>query len=173
MSRKSRERREKNKAVRPDDYFSNGTFEMARFRKTTIVRNNRTPEQHAAQMEYLRTEYASKYEDIAQKVKSLKEKVTQCDPYSLLMYLRSLATMGQMNIFSEIEYSSDANAIIRAQEYVQSIFVSTENNYVPSEPNEEAALHAQIVADFDELYKDFRFFYHFWAAHIQKSGEDW
>ena len=171
MSRKSRERREKNKAVRPDDYFSNGTFEMARFRKTTIVRNNRTPEQHAAQMEYLRTEYASKYEDIAQKVKSLKEKVTQCDPYSLLMYLRSLATMGQMNIFSEIEYSSDANAIIRAQEYVQSILVSTDNNYVPSSPSEEAALHAQIVADFDELYKDFRFFYHFWAAHIQKSGK--
>lgn len=123
MSRKSRERREKNKTVRPDDYFSNGTFEMARFGKNTIVRNNRTPEQHAAQMEYLRTEYASKYEDIAQKVKSLKEKVTQCDPYSLLMYLRSLATMGQMNIFSEIEYSSDANAIIRAQEYVQSILV--------------------------------------------------
>ena len=116
MSRKSRERREKNKAVRPDDYFSNGTFEMARFGKNTIVRNNRTPEQHAAQMEYLRTEYASKYEDIAQKVKSLKEKVTQCDPYSLLMYLRSLAAVGQMNIFSEIECSSDANAIIRAQE---------------------------------------------------------
>lgn len=124
MSRKSRERREKNKTVRPDDYFSNGTFEMARFGKNTIVRNNRTPEQHAAQMEYLRAEYASKYEDIAQKVKSLKEKVTQCDPYSLLMYLRSLATMGQMNIFSEIEYSSDANAIIRAQEYVQSILVA-------------------------------------------------
>ena len=171
MSRKSRERREKNKTVRPDDYFSNGTFEMARFGKNTIVRNNRTPEQHAAQMEYLRAEYASKYEDIAQKVKSLKEKVTQCDPYSLLMYLRSLATMGQMNIFSEIEYSSDANAIIRAQEYVQSILVSTDNNYVPSSPSEEAALHAQIVADFDELYKDFRFFYHFWAAHIQKSGK--
>ena len=171
MSRKSRERREKNKTVRPDDYFSNGTFEMARFGKNTIVRNNRTPEQHAAQMEYLRAEYASKYEDIAQKVKSLKEKVTQCDPYSLLMYLRSLATMGQMNIFSEIEYSSDANAIIRAQEYVQSILVSTDNNYVPSSPSEEAVLHAQIVADFDELYKDFRFFYHFWAAHIQKSGK--
>lgn len=168
MSRKSRERREKNKAVRPDDYFSNGTFEMARFGKNTIVRNNRTPEQHAAQMEYLCTEYASKYEDIAQKVKSLKEKVTQCDPYSLLMYLRSLATMGQMNIFSEIGYSSDANAIIRAQEYVQSILVSTDNNYVPSSPSEEAVLHAQIVADFDELYKSFMFFYHFWAAHIQE-----
>ena len=45
MSRKSRERREKNKAVRPDDYFSNGAFEMIRFGKNTIVRNNRIPEQ--------------------------------------------------------------------------------------------------------------------------------
>ena len=168
MSRKSRERREKNKAVRPDDYFSNGVFEMARFGRNTIVRNNRTPKQHSAQMEYMRTEYTSQYKKIALEVKSLKEKVAQCDPYSLLMYLRSLAAMGQMNIFSEIECSSDANAIIRAQEYVQSIFVSTENNYVPSEPNEEAALHAQIVADFDELYKSFMFFYHFWAAHIQE-----
>ena len=87
MSRKSRERREKNKTVRSDDYFSNGVFEMARFGKATIVRNNRTPEQHAAQMEYLCTEYTSKYEDIAQKVKSLKEKIAQCDPYSLLMHL--------------------------------------------------------------------------------------
>lgn len=97
MGKKSRERRGKNKAVHPDDYFSNGVFEIARFGKNTIIRNNRTPEQHAAQMEYLRMEYPSKYEDIVQKVKSLKEKVTQCDPYSLLMYLRGFATIGQIN----------------------------------------------------------------------------
>lgn len=102
MSRKSRERREKNKPVRPDDYFSNDTFEIARFGKNIVVRNNRTPEQHTAQMEYLRTEYVSKYEDIAQKVKSLKEKVAQCDPYLLLMYLRSLATMEQMNFLARL-----------------------------------------------------------------------
>lgn len=169
MSRKSRERREKNKTVRPDDYFSNGTFEIARFGKNTIVRNNRTPEQYAAQMKYLRTEYPSQYKNIAQEVKSLKGKVAQCDPYSLLMYLRSLAIMGQMNIFSEIGFSSGANAIILAQEYVQSILVSTENNYVPFGPNEETALHAQIVADFDVLYKRLMFFYHFWATYIRAS----
>ena len=121
MSRKSRERREKNKAVRPDDYFSNGTFEIARFGKNTIVRNNQTPEQYATQMEHLRTEYPFQYKNIAQAVKLLKETIAQCDPYSLLMYLRSLAIMGQMNIFSEIGFSSDANAIILAQEYVQSL----------------------------------------------------
>ena len=171
MSRKSRERREKNKAVRPDDYFSNGIFEMARFGKNTIVRNNQTKEQHAAQMDYLRTEYTAKYENINQKVKSLKDSVAKCDPYSLLMYLRSLAIMGQMNIFSEIEYSNEAIALIRAQEYVQSILISTKNNYVPTTPDEEEALYNQIVADFEELYKELLLFYHFWAAHIQNSKE--
>ena len=77
MSRKSRERREKNKAVRPDDYFSNGIFEMARFGKNTIVRNSQTKEQHAAQMDYLCSEYTAKYENINQKVKSLKESVAK------------------------------------------------------------------------------------------------
>lgn len=146
MSRKSRERREKNQAVRPDDYFSNGTFEMASFGKNTIARNNRSPEQHSVQMEYLRTEHDSKYKDIAQKVKSLKEKATQCDPYSLLMYLRSLATMGQMNIFSEIEYSSDANAIIRAQEYVQSILVSTDNTtmFLPHQARKRRSMYSSL-----------------------------
>lgn len=171
MSRKSRERREKKKPVPLDEYFSNGVFEMARFGKNTIVKNNRTPEQHATQMEYLRTEYFPKYEDIARKVKSFKEKVAQCNPYSLLMYLRSLASMGQLNIFSEIEYSSDTNAIIIAQEYIQSILVSTENNYVPSTPSTEEALYTQIIADFDELYEDFKFFYLFWVAHVQESKE--
>ena len=144
MSRKSRERREKNKAVRPDDYFSNGIFEMARFGKNTIVRNNQTKEQHDALMDYLRTEYTAKYENINQKVKSLKDSVAKCDPYSLLMYLRSLAIMGQMNIFSEIEYSSEAIALIRTQEYVQSILISTKNNYVPTAPDEKEALYMAI-----------------------------
>lgn len=130
MSRKSRERREKNKVARPDDYFFNGVFEMARFGKNTIVRNNRTPAQHAAQMEYLCTEYPSQYESISKKVLAIKEKVMQCDPYGLLMYLRSVAISAQLNVFSEAELSSDANAIVRAQEYIQSILVSTKNTYM-------------------------------------------
>lgn len=33
MSKKSRERREKHKAMHPDDYYTNGTIEMVRFGK--------------------------------------------------------------------------------------------------------------------------------------------
>ena len=172
MSKKSRERRERNKAVQPDTYFTNGIFELARFGKNTIVKNNRSPEQHTAQMEYLCAEYPSKYGSITQKVRAIKDKVTKCDPYSLLMYLRNLANMGQLSIFSEIEYSSDTNAIIIAQEYIQSILVSTENKHDPSMSNEEEdALYAQITDDFDALYKELMYFYHFWAANVQKTTE--
>ena len=170
MSRKSRERREKNKATRPDDYFFNGVFEMARFGKNTIVRNNRTPAQQAAQTEYLCSEYPAQYESISKKILALKEKVMQCDPYGLLMYLRSVAISTQLNIFSESELSTSANAIVRAQEYIQSILVSTVNTYDSSKAGDsQERLYAQIVTDFETLYKDFVFFYYFWAAHIERS----
>lgn len=170
MSRKSRERREKNKAARPDDYFFNGVFEMARFGKNTIVRNNRTAVQQAEQTEYLCSEYPAQYESISKKVLALKEKVMQCDPYGLLMYLRSIAISTQLNIFSESELSTSANAIVRAQEYIQSILVSTVNTYDSSMTGDsQEQLYTQIVTDFETLYKDFVFFYYFWAAHIERS----
>ena len=170
MSRKSRERRAKNKGVRSDEYFTNGFFEMARFGKNTVVRNNLSSEQHAKYMEHLSSEYVNKREIISKKVESIKEKVLQCDPYLLLMYLRSVSISGQMNIFSESQFSQSANSLIRAQEYVQSILVSTPNEYIASKENpEQETLYTQIINEFEELYKEFTFFYHYWAAHIEKN----
>lgn len=174
MSRKSRERREKHKGIRPDDYFTNGIIEMARFGKNTIVRNNSTPEQHAAHMQFLREQYPQKHQKITQKVEALREKVARCDPYGLLMYLRRVSLSTQLNIFSEIDFSSDANAYIYAQEYVQSILISSENSYDSTMSDEdEAALYAQILIDFEDLYKELQLFYTYWAAHIQhETGID-
>lgn len=143
---------------------------MARFGKNTIVRNNRTPAQQSAQMEYLCSEYPAQYEAISKKILALKEKVMQCDPYGLLMYLRSVAIATQLNIFSESDLSTGANAIVRAQEYIQSILVSTINTYDSSKAGDsQEQLYAQIVTDFEMLYKDFVFFYHFWAAHTERT----
>ena len=102
MSRKSRERREKHKCSKAEDYFSNGVFEMARFGKNIVMRNNSTPEQHAAQMEYLCGEYPSKYKHIEDSLLALKEKVLRCDPYKLLMYLRSVAISTQINVLVKL-----------------------------------------------------------------------
>lgn len=170
MSKKSRKRKEQYRIEPLDDYYSNGIFEMARFGQNTIIRNNRTPEEQAAQMEYLCTEYDSKYEDLNCKIKKLKDKVIQCDPYTLLMHLRSMALLSQMNLSSEIDYSSDANAIIHAQEFVQSIIVSAENKRDPNmSDEEEASICEQVIVSFEELYKEILFFYHYWAAHIQEA----
>ena len=172
MSRKSRERREKHKCSKAEDYFSNGVFEMARFGKNIVMRNNSTPEQHAAQMEYLCGEYPSKYKHIEDSLLALKEKVLRCDPYKLLMYLRSVAISTQINVFSEIDYSTEANAILRAQEYVQSIIISSEpNEEVVLSDDEEEKIFSQIITEFQDVYNELQLFYHYWAAHIQKTTE--
>lgn len=166
MSRKSRERREKHKCSKAEDYFSNGVFEMARFGKNIVMRNNSTPEQHAAQMEYLCGEYPSKYKHIEDSLLALKEKVLRCDPYKLLMYLRSVAISTQINVFSEIDYSTEANAILRAQEYVQSIIISSEpNEEVVLSDDEEEKIFSQIITEFQDVYNELQLFYHYWAAH--------
>lgn len=170
MSRKSQERRERHKNVRADDFFSNGTFEIARYGVNTLMRSNRTPEQQKAYTEYLREMYPAKYEAISQQIGTLKEKVMQCDPYDLLMYLRQKTLIFQINIFSESEYEKGANALIRAQEYVQSILVSTDGAHRCTALEEiQEALYEQIVADFDQLYADLQMFYFFWAAYTQKT----
>lgn len=172
MSRKSRERRERYKSIRADDYFSDGTFEIASFGTNTLVKNNRTFEQQKAYMDYLQAEYPAKYEEISQKIMELKEKVMQSDPFNLLMHLRHTALSFQMNTFSESEYTMDANAIMRAQEYVQSILVSTEGQYKCSIPEEmQETIYEQIIDDFNWLSRKLQTFYFYWAAHIQKTTE--
>ena len=171
MSRKSRERREKHKYSQPDDYYSNGLFEMARFGKNTILRNNRTPEQQEEQMRYLREEYPKKYTDLSQKILALKEKIARCDPYELLMYLRMMGITSQINIFSENELSSDATSCMRAQEYVQSVIISSEIKYDTNQSDQEREkMYAEIFSDFDAIYKELLLFYVFWASHIQETS---
>ena len=170
MSRKSRERHERHKNIQIEDYFFDGTFEIARYGANTLMKSNRTHEQQQAHMEYLQEMYPAKYEAISQQITELKEKVMQCNPYNLLMYLRQNALLFQINIFSESEYGKDANTFMRAQEYVQSILVSTDSAYkcTISEDMQEA-LYEQIVTDFNQLYENLQVFYFFWAAYTKKT----
>lgn len=64
-----------------------------------------------------------KYKHIEDSFLALKEKCCDVIHTKLLMYLRSVAISTQINVFSEIDYSTEANAILRAQEYVQSIII--------------------------------------------------
>mgnify|MGYP000336428153 len=53
MGRKKAERNNRGSTNKPDDYFNNGIFEMARFGNNVIVKNNRTPEEQSLFLEGL------------------------------------------------------------------------------------------------------------------------
>ena len=78
--------------------------------------------------------------------------------------------MGQINVFSELDYSHETNVIIHAQEFIQSIFVSAEVNLENrvSDEDEEGFFNG-ILADFEELYTEINVFYFYWAAYFQEK----
>ena len=151
MSKKSRERRERRKKVAPDDYMSSGNFEMARLGKNIIMQNNSTPEEHAAYMDFLRTEYPKKYIEIKQLIETLKSKVVQCNPYQLLLYIRQLTNESRLNIYSEIDFTDDSNELISAQEYIQSMIVSTDHSAAKLGEEDEYLLYDEILSDYHQL----------------------
>lgn len=170
MSSKIAERKNINSTSKPDDYFNNGTFEMARFGKNVMIKNNRTPEEQTLHLKGLQDKYPEKYNLIQTKVLRLREKILCCNPYKLLMYLRSIAIMGQINVFSELDHSHETNVIIHAQEFVQSIFISGELNLEKCvSAEEEEDFFNEIVLDFEEVYTEINVFYFYWAAHIQEK----
>lgn len=173
MSKKSRERRMKNKINIPDDYYNNGVFEIARFGKNTIMKNQQTVEQQNAMMEYLKNTYSIKYNDILKKIILLKEQIVRCEPYGLLLYLSKMALISQMNVFSEIENSKEAIAIIHAQEYIQSVLITSENLYreFNDSDEEQEQLYNQVLADFEKIYEELLFFLPYWAAKIKEEND--
>lgn len=55
----------------------------------------------------------------------------------LLKFTKDIAILSHMNKFSELDYSSEENVVIRAQEYIQSILVSTENYFDDTESKQD------------------------------------
>lgn len=107
------------KKVKPDDYFNNGIFEMARFGRHTILRNNMSTKEHIEYEKYLKSEYPKQISKINNEIKKIREEVSKCDPIQLLSFSADNTLMGFINYFSESETSNDH--INRSTEYIQSI----------------------------------------------------
>ena len=165
-------KRKKQKPVKADDYYNDGLFELARYGKVVSMRNLSTPEQHAQIQEYYKEEYPKVKERIDEKIKKIRDKISICDPLMLLKFTKDMAMMSHMNKFSEIDYTSEENVVIRAQEYIQSILVSTENHFDDTESKEDQDKRwHSVLADIEDLYKEFVYFYHYWSAYKKDTGE--
>lgn len=171
MSKKKHKNR-KQKLVKADDYYNNGVFEFARYGKVVSMRNLSTPEQYAQMQAFYKDEYPKVKNRIDTKVKKIKEKIAACDPLMILKFTKDMAMLSSMNKFSELDYTSEENMVIWAQEYIQSILVSSENHFDNTESKEEQEKRwHSVLADIEDLYKEFVCFYHYWSAYKKDACE--
>lgn len=168
----SKKKNKKQKPAKADEYYNDGLFELARYGKVVSMRNLSTPEQYYQMIAFYKEEYPKVKERIDEKIQKLRSEISICDPLMLLKFTKDMAMMSHMNKFSEFDYSSDENIVIRAQEYIQSIIVSTENHFDDAESKEEQEKRwHSVLAVVEELYEEFTYFYHYWSAYKKDTGE--
>lgn len=168
----SKKKHKKQKLVKADEYYNNGMIELARYGTVVSMRNLSTPEQHTQIQIYYKNEYPKVKKRIDEKVCKLKNEISLCNPLMLLKFTKDMAMISHMNKFSEFDYTAEENMIIRSQEYIQSILVSTTNHFTDTESiaDQEKRWHS-ILADTEDLYKEFVYFYHYWSAYTQDATE--
>ncbi|HYE12365.1 MAG TPA: hypothetical protein VEF53_19535, partial [Patescibacteria group bacterium] len=168
----SKKKYKKQRFVKTDEYYNDGLFELARIGKVVSMRNLRTPEQQEQILAFYKEEYPKVKERIDEKIQKIKNEISTCNPLMLLKFTKDMAMLSHLNKFSEFDYSNEENTVIRAQEYIQSILVSTENHFNDTESNEdqEKRWHS-VLSDIEDLYKEFVYFYHYWSAYKKDTGE--
>ena len=118
--------------IQPDDYFNNGTIEMARFGTNTVLKNNMSVAQRNRLIKRLQKEYPKIKKKINRHISSIRKQISKCDPVQLLSFSSDMFLMSNLGISSEIESSSDDIFVSRMTEYIQSIIASTPIKYKPS-----------------------------------------
>lgn len=167
----SKKKLKKQRLVKTDEYYNDGIFELARYGKVVSMRNLNTPKQQEKMIAFYKEEYPKVKERIDEKIQNIKNKISICNPLKLLKFTKDMAMLSQMNKFSEFDYSNEENVVIRAQEYIQSILVSTENHFDDTESKEDQDKRwHSVLADIEDLYKEFMYFYSYWSAYKKDTG---
>lgn len=162
------------KKVKPDEYFSNGLIEAARFGNTVVTHNNMTEDQHKEWISGLAGHYTEEKEKIDAIIEIIKEKLAKVDPLTLFNFLTSMNSMMLMSpeLTTESEIPADISFQLRSVEYVQSLLVSMEHDKANEiEEDKQEAVYHEIANHCLELYSKMPLFYMYWAAQQQKMGE--
>lgn len=162
------------KKIKPDEYFSNGLIEAARFGNTVVTHNNMTEDLHKEWISGLADHYTEEKEKIDVIIEKIKEKLAKVDPLTLFNFLTSMNSMMLMSpeLTTESEIPADTSFQLRSVEYVQSLLVSMEHDKANEidEDKQEAVYH-EIANHCLELYSKLPVFYMYWAAQQQKMGQ--
>lgn len=123
-SRSKNKRRNKRKTVKPDDYFSYGPVEIARFGNFNVFRSNFTPEQFNEMQAKLVERFPRVCQEIDDKISAIVREVKKFPPTELLKRAHWEMAGKHLNIRSEIDIDQEAALSLRMVDYIQSIIAS-------------------------------------------------
>lgn len=159
--------------ITPDDYYSNGFFELARFGRNISMRNTMTPEEHKEFLALTANKYDGAEKEIDKIVSIIRQKVSACDPLELMNFATSMRMFAMLNKTSESQYSVAEDMALKSVEYIQSVLISTECNYVDNGVDQNSIYH-EILFYTEELYKKVMEFVLIWGAKasVDQQMED-
>ena len=122
---KSKNKRLKERrAGKPDDYFSYGPVEIARFGKINVFRSNFAPEQFSEMQSKLTERFPIVCQEIDDKISTIVKEVNKYPPTEILKRAYWEMVGNHLNIGSEIDIDQDAAISLRMVDYLQSIIAS-------------------------------------------------
>jgi len=127
MGKKGRSKNKKGKkrkVVRPDDYFSYGPVEIARFGNFNVFRSNFTPEQFNRVQTKLVERFPIVCQEIDDKILTIAGEVAKYPPTELLKRAYWEMAGKHLNVGSEINIDQEAALSLRMVDYLQSIIAA-------------------------------------------------
>ena len=156
------------KKMKADDYPNNGIIESARFGNVIITSNL----MGKAESSQLLLEFASKGDELKERIdaeiKEIREIVSICNPKQLLLFAESMFMTSRLGISSELQITGERIAPARFCEYMQSVLVSTDSNYVESD-EDPTAMFNDVMVRFEKLYGLLHSFQLSWVASKQED----
>ena len=151
--------------------FRIGPIEVTRIGKVVSMKNVGTDSENSELIKALGKEHQNIRQKIDNLVKEIRELVSQCNPIEILKYGYWNFINSAGGVPSEVQLTSEEVFIGRELEYIQSVLVSSENNYsrlVSEEKSRDTFI--KISEKINELYMLSQNYFIYRIAELKSNG---
>ena len=118
------------KKIKPDDYYNNGIFEMARYGETIEFKNNMSEKMKNKIKKELSDNYEETKNKINETIEKIRNIVKKQNSVELLKMATLMSKMNYINIYSELQIGKGAIIATQALKYNQATIVSQKNENI-------------------------------------------
>ncbi len=157
--------------LKPDEYYNNELFELARFGNTVYSKNKAPKPKHSQIINYLKEKYEEYKLNINNKIDSIKKDILICDPIELLQFSSDIFKLQGMQFINHEDFAvklPEERKPYIATVFIQSVYVSSPMNQSSISDNDKSELFFKIISDIEELIDMIQLFYFSWGAKIKE-----